>query len=152
RRMSCPSLVCRGPSPRARSTARRRSGVRHGGMSATPPADDIVLFHLGLDCRGFRPPPYSRDGRTTAAVASRAPMAQRSPLPARPAAIPAGSELRLHRLLRLPEAPFAALAVPCGDGQFLAGLTAGSPAIRYGLEPPRPGAHPAARRLPPVLV
>jgi len=79
-------------------------------------------------------------------------MAQRSPVPARPAAIPAGSELRLHRLLRLPEAPFAALAVPCGDGQFLAGLTAGSPAIRYGIEPHRPEANQAARRLSRVLV
>lgn len=79
-------------------------------------------------------------------------MAQRSPALARPAAIPAGAGLRLHRLLSLPEAPFTALAAPCGDGRFLAGLTAGSNAIRYGIEPHRPTANQAARRLSRVLV
>jgi hypothetical protein len=79
-------------------------------------------------------------------------MAQPSSALARPAAIPAGAGLRLHRLLSLPEAPFAALAAPCGDGQFLAGLTAGSTAIRYGIEPRRPAANQAATHLSRVLV
>ena len=66
--------------------------------------------------------------------------------------IPAGAGLRLHRLLSLPEAPFAALAVPCGDGQLLAGLTVGSSVIRYGIEPHRPAARQAATHLSRVLV
>lgn len=79
-------------------------------------------------------------------------MAQRSPALARPAAISAGAGLRLHRLLSLPEAPFTALAAPCGDGRFLAGLTAGSNAIRYGIEPHRPTANQAATHFSRVLV
>jgi hypothetical protein len=79
-------------------------------------------------------------------------MAQRSPALARPAAISSDVGLRLRRLLSLPEAPFAALAAPCGDGQFLAGLTAGSAAIRYGIEPHRPAANQAATHLSRVLV
>jgi hypothetical protein len=71
---------------------------------------------------------------------------------ARPAAIPAGAGLRLRRLLSLPEAPFAALAAPCADGQLFAGLTVGSAAIRYGIEAHRPAARQAATRLSRVLV
>ncbi|MGH7307390.1 MAG: DUF6094 domain-containing protein [Candidatus Rokuibacteriota bacterium] len=71
---------------------------------------------------------------------------------ARPAAIPAGAGLRLRQLLSLPDAPFAALAASCGDGQLLASLTAGSTAIRYGIEPHRPPANQAATRLSRVLI
>jgi uncharacterized methyltransferase DUF6094 len=60
--------------------------------------------------------------------------------------------LRLGQLLRLPESPFVALAAPCGDGQFLASLMAGSTAIRYGIEPHRPAARQAATHLTRVLV
>src|SRR2546427_170820 len=56
-------------------------------------------------------------------------MARPSSILARPAAIPASAGLRLGRLLNLPEAPFATLAAPCGDGQFLASLTAGPGAL-----------------------
>src|SRR5436309_625997 len=79
-------------------------------------------------------------------------MARPSSILARPAAIPAGAGLRLGRLLSLPEAPFAAVAAPCGDGRFLASLTAGSTAIRYGIEPRRPVANQAATHFSRVLV
>jgi hypothetical protein len=79
-------------------------------------------------------------------------MARPSAAPARPAAIPADATLRLRRLLSLPEAPFAALAAPCGDGQLLAGLTVGTAAIRYGIERHRPAARQAAGHLSQVLV
>lgn len=79
-------------------------------------------------------------------------MARPSSALAGPAAIPAGAGLRLSRLLGLPEAPFAALAAPCGNGQLLAGLTVGSAAIRYGIEPHRPAARQAATHLSRVLV
>jgi hypothetical protein len=55
-------------------------------------------------------------------------------------------------LLRLPEGVFAVLAAPCGDGQLVAGLTAGSSAIRYGIEPRRAAASHAATQLSRVLV
>jgi hypothetical protein len=70
----------------------------------------------------------------------------------RPVAISADAGLRLGRLLTLPSAPFAALASPCGDGRLLAGLTAGSSAIRYGIEPRRAAASHAATHLSRVLV
>src|SRR3989441_6594962 len=79
-------------------------------------------------------------------------MARPSAILARPAAIPAGAGLRLGRLLSLPEAPFAAVAAPCGDGRFLASLTAGSTAIRYGIAPRRPVANQAATHFSRVLV
>src|SRR2546425_12777208 len=79
-------------------------------------------------------------------------MARPSAILARPAAIPAGAGLRLGRLLSLPEAPFAAVAAPCGDGRFLASLTAGSTAIRDGIQPRRPVANPAATPFPRVLL
>src|SRR5207245_4482423 len=79
-------------------------------------------------------------------------MARPSSILAGPAAIPAGAGLRLGRLLSLPEAPFAAVAAPCGDGRFLASLTAGSTAIRYGIEPRRPVANQAATHFSRVLV
>src|SRR2546422_9293328 len=78
-------------------------------------------------------------------------MARPSSILARPAAIPAGAGLRLGRLLSLPEAPFAAVAAPCGDGRFLASLTAGSTPIRDGIEPRRPGANQAATHFSRVL-
>jgi len=79
-------------------------------------------------------------------------MAQLPSRLARPAVISAGAGLRLRQLLSLPDAPFAALAAPCGDGQFLGSLTAGSDAIRYGVEPHRPAARQAATHLSRVLV
>src|SRR2546428_3631025 len=79
-------------------------------------------------------------------------MARPSSILARPAAMPPGAGLRLGRLLNLPEAPFAAVAAPCGDGRFLASLTAGSTAIRYGIEPRRPVANQAATPFSRVLL
>lgn len=71
---------------------------------------------------------------------------------ARPAVTSAGAGLRLRQLLSLPDVPFAALAAPCGDGQFLAALTAGSSAIRYGIDPRRPAANQAAPHCSRILV
>lgn len=69
-----------------------------------------------------------------------------------PHTISGDAGLRLGQLLSLPESPFAALAAPCGDGHLLASLTAGSTAIRYGIEPHRPAARQAATHLTRVLV
>jgi hypothetical protein len=79
-------------------------------------------------------------------------MAQLLPVPARSGPVPAGIGLRLRGLLTLPDAPFAALAAPCGTGQMLSSLTVGSSAIRYGIEPHRPAAREAATHLARVLV
>src|SRR5258708_38906488 len=91
-------------------------------------------LQTALHADGFDPPPPEVTAARPPPSPHEPPMARPFSVLARPAAIPAGAGLRLRRLLSLPEAPFAALAAPCADGQLFAGLTVGSAAIRYGIE------------------